>query len=82
MNLLKITTRNDGQIIRSLLNYPSENEALSAMYYELWYATSDENTRSIMVELISDDGRVVKCERFSRPAEITEPEFFDDKEEL
>lgn len=69
MNLLKITTRNDGQIIRSLLNYPSENEALSAMYYELWYATSDENTRSIMVELISDEGRVVKWERYFRPQE-------------
>lgn len=72
MNLLKITTMNDGQIIRSLLNYPSENEALSAMYYELWYATSDENTRSIMVEMISDDGRVTKCERFERAVQPIE----------
>ena len=82
MNLLVIKTLTDGTMERSLLNYPSENDALSALYYELWFATSDTNLRAIMVELISDDGRVVKCERFSRPVEITEPEFFDDKEEL
>lgn len=70
MNLLVIKTLTDGTMARSLLNYPSENDALSALYYELWYATSDTNLRAIMVELISDDGRVVKCERFSRPQEV------------
>ena len=82
MNLLVIKTLTDGTIARSLLNYPSENEALSALYYELWYASSNADVLSVVAELISDDGRVTKCERYSRPAEITEPEFFDDKEEL
>lgn len=70
MNLLVIKTLTDGTMARSLLNYPSENDALSALYYELWYATSDNNLRAIMVELISDDGRVVKCERYNKPVEI------------
>lgn len=70
MNLLKVTTMTDGQIFRILVNYSTENEALAAMYYELWYATSDANTQAIMVELISDDGRVTKCERYARPVVV------------
>lgn len=80
MNLLVIKTLTDGTMARSLLNYPSENDALSALYYELWFATSDNNLRAIMVELISDDGRVVKCERFSRPVEIAPVESEDNEE--
>lgn len=80
MNLLVIKTLTDGTMARSLLNYPSENDALSALYYELWFATSDTNLRAIMVELISDDGRVVKCERFARPVEIEPVESEDNAE--
>ena len=67
MNLLVIKTLTDGTIARSLVNYPSENEALSALYYELWYATSNTAVFSVVAELISDDGRVAKCERYFAP---------------
>ena len=73
MNLLVIKTLKDGQIIRSLLNYPSEGEATSALYYELWYATSDENVTKIVAEIITDNGNVTKCERWEGHNEIIAP---------
>lgn len=78
MNLLIIKTLTDGTVTRSLLNYPTENEALSALYYELWYATSDENIFSIVAEIITDYGNVTKCERYfapeSNPVSVEESE--------
>ena len=65
MNLLVIKTLRDGTIIRTFVNYPTENEATSALYYELWFSTSDENVINVITELISDSGRVHKCERWS-----------------
>ena len=70
MNLLVIKTLTDGTIARSLVNYPSENEALSALYYELWYATSNTDVYSVVAELVSDDGRVAKCERYFAPVSV------------
>lgn len=66
MNVLTIKTMNDNSIIRSLLNYPTEDDALSAFYNELAYATSSENIEAIVVELIDDNGHVKKCDRYSR----------------
>lgn len=67
MNLLIIKTLKDGTKIRNLVNYPTEAESLSAMYYELWYSSSDENVVSVVAELISDEGWVAKCERYAVP---------------
>ena len=68
MNLLLIKTLTDGTITRSILNYTTENEALSALYYELWYATSnDSGIASIVAEIITDYGNVTKCERYTAP---------------
>lgn len=66
MNLLVIKTLTDGTIARSIVNYSSKEEAMAAFFYELWYATSDENTRGIVCEIITDDGRVEKCERYEK----------------
>jgi len=74
MNLLTIKTMNDGSIIRSLLNYENENGALCAFYNELAYAVASPDIRGVMVELISDDGHVKKCERFAKPVEIVPAE--------
>lgn len=70
MNLLTIKTMNDGSIIRSLLNYETENETLCALYNELAYAVASPDIRGVMVEMISDDGHVKKCERYIKPVEI------------
>ena len=82
MNLLVIKRLTDGSYVRSLLNYPSENEARVAFYNELAYSVAAENIVSVVAVMIDDEGHSVKYERFSKPVEIAEPEFFDDKEEL
>lgn len=74
MNLLTIKAMNDGSIIRSLLNYETENEALCAFYNELAYAVASPDIKGVMVELITDDGHVKKCERFDKPVEIVPEE--------
>ena len=73
MNLLIIKTLTDGTITRSILNYPTENEALSALYYELWYATSNADVISIVAEIITDNGNVTKCERYTAPVPAVAP---------
>ena len=83
MNLLVIKTLTDGTVTRSLLNYPSENEALSALYYELWYSTSNANVVSVVAEIITDNGNVTKCERYfapvSNPVHVEESEGVDNE---
>ena len=74
MNLLVIKTLTDGTVARSLLNYPTENEALSALYYELWYATSNDSVVSVVAEIITDYGNVTKCERYTAPIPVPVPD--------
>jgi hypothetical protein len=66
MNLLKIITATDGTVTRALVNFATEEEAMAALYYEMWYASSNENTQAVVCEIISDDGQLSKCERFNR----------------
>ena len=70
MNLLTIKTMKDGNVVREFLHYDSFTAALTALYYALWVATSDPNTASYTAELISDDGRVEKCERYYAPVPV------------
>lgn len=69
MNKLIITLHKDGTYTRQLLNYPSYDEALSAMYTDIASAIANEGVTSCMCELITDSGRVVKCERWERAIE-------------
>lgn len=64
MNKFRFYVMKDGTVGREFLNYPTYDDALSAMYQDLGYAVADENTVSCMCELINDSGRVVKCERY------------------
>lgn len=74
MNLLTIKTMKDGNVVREFLHYDSFTAALTALYYALWVATSDPNTASYTAELVSDDGRVEKCERYFAPVPVEESE--------
>jgi len=71
MNLLLITTKDNGEITRSLLSFETENEAVSRLYSELAYATaSGSGIVKIVAEIITDEGNVKKCERWkSTPIE-------------
>lgn len=76
MNTLKIAVLKDGTIARQLLNYPTKNDALSALYSELNFATANPNCVSCIMEMIDDNGRVVKYERYIREEvlEVTKKE--------
>ncbi len=71
MNLITIKGLKDGSIVRGLLNYPTESDALAAMYYELWYATSDKNTIGLVCVIMGDDGIVVKREEYTKLTDAT-----------
>lgn len=72
MNLLKIITSTDGNVTRALTNFATLEEALSALYYEMWYAASNESTQAVVCEIISDEGHIAKCERFERAVQPVE----------
>lgn len=74
MNLLLIKQMKDGTTSREFLAYDSFNAALSALYYALWIAASDTNINMVVAELINDDGRVEKCERYFAPVSVEESE--------
>jgi len=76
MNTLKIAVLKDGTVARQLLNYPTKNDALSALYSELNYATSNPKCVSCIMEMIDDNGRVVKYEHYIREevSEVTKKE--------
>lgn len=64
MNLLTIAKLNDETYARQLVNHPTYDEALTALYMALASAIANENVSSYVAELIDDDGRVAKCERY------------------
>lgn len=66
MNLIIIKGLANGETVRNLLNYPTEDAAIAAMYYELWYATSDANTTGLICVIMGDDGEVIKTERYTK----------------
>lgn len=69
MNLLSILTikTDEGvQKIREFLSYPSQSEALSALYNKMWYYVSDTKTVNAIVEIINDNGDIVKRETYVR----------------
>ena len=70
MNLLTIATLKDGTISRVFKNYASSDAALTALYSDISSAVANANVLSFTAELITDSGRVEKCERYTRPTEI------------
>lgn len=69
MNLLTIEELKDGTFARSFLNYASGDAALTALYSSMASAVANVNVKKCVVELITDDGRVEKCERYIKPIE-------------
>ena len=66
MNLITIKGLKDCSIVRGLLNYETEDAAIAAMYYELWYATSDTFTIGLICVIMKDDGTIVKTEKYAK----------------
>lgn len=72
MNLLTIAKLNDETYARQLLNYPTYDEALTALYTSLASAIANKNVSSYTAELITDEGRVAKCERYVKATTLKE----------
>ncbi len=71
MNLLIIQTLNDRTVARNFISFTegteveNENAATSRLYSECAYASSpDTPICKIVAEIITDEGRVKKCERW------------------
>ena len=65
-NLLTIKTLKDNSIVRSFLNYPKDDEALSALYYTMSSAIVDDNVKKVVCAMLGDDGIAYKLEDFDK----------------
>lgn len=65
MNVLLIRTTKAGEVLRSLTPYSSYDTALSNFYDALRKAVADSNIVRAVAELINDEGRILKCERWA-----------------
>lgn len=66
MNLLTIAKLNDGTYARQLLAYATRDEALTALYMSIAGGIANADVVEYTAELISDNGYVAKCERWTR----------------
>lgn len=78
MNLITIQTV-DGTVARSMLGYDTYEDALSALYSTMASSIANPNLSRAVCLLMSDDGHVDKCERFSRT--IAKPNPIESEEE-
>lgn len=76
MNLITIQTVN-GEYARSMLAYDTQEQALSALYSTMASSTANPNLSKTVCELMDDEGRILKCERYERtiyPTPVVEEE--------
>lgn len=73
MNLITIQTVN-GEYARSMLAYDTQEQALSALYSTMASSIANPNLSKAVCELVDDDGRISKCERYSKPVVVTHDE--------
>lgn len=78
MNLITIQIV-EGTVARSILGYNTYEEALSALYSTMASSTANPNLSSAVCILMSDNGHVDKCEKFSRT--IAKPNPIESEEE-
>lgn len=73
MNVLFLQTNQNGTVSRNLTSYGTRDLALIALYGGMRASIGDTNLVKAVGEIITDDGAVIKCERWERSeAEATE----------
>ena len=72
MNLITFAYLTDGTIVRSMLNYPSQAEAISALYSTMASATANQKCQKNICLLMTDDGRTTKYEKWERESVFSE----------
>lgn len=78
MNLITIQTV-DGTVARSIGGYDKQEDALSALYSTMASSIANPNLSRAVCLIMSDDGHVDKCEKFSRT--IANPNPIESEEE-
>lgn len=71
MNLITLQTLKNGTVARQLLSYGDNDSALSNLYQSMRASIADTNVVKVTCELIDDDGRISKCERYERTVQPT-----------
>ena len=67
MNLLLIVTKTNGEKVRSLLAFETDNEAVSRMYSELAYASAENSGVSkIVAALVTDELKITKYDKWGK----------------
>lgn len=74
MNVIFFKTTAQGAVERILTHYGDNEKALIALYGGMRASINDTNIVKVVGEIISDNGRVVKCERYERAVEVKKPE--------
>lgn len=80
MNLLTLQHTTSGTCARNLTSYGSNDGALSALYQSMRASINAPEIADITALLIDDDGRVTKCEKWTR--EVTEKESTENSTQI
>lgn len=74
MNVLILKTTADQKHERTITSYNTTDLALINLYGSMRACVGDSNVVLAVAEMIDDNGRVVKCERYERAVEVKKPE--------
>lgn len=65
MNLITIQKLEDGTYARSLLAYPTDGEAMAALYSTMGSAVASSTVASCSCVLMNDQGEISKVESYA-----------------
>lgn len=74
MNVLILKTTADQKHERTITPFSTTDLALINLYGSMRACVGDSNVVLAVAEMIDDNGRVVKCERYERAVEVKKPE--------
>ena len=70
MNVLLLRSYKNGSTERTITPFNTNELALINFYGNMRASIGDDNCTKVTCELVDDNGRVVKCDRYERPEEI------------
>ena len=74
MNVLILKTTADQKHERTITPFNTTDLALIYLYGSMRACVGDSNVVLAVAEMVDDNGRVVKCERYERAVEVKKPE--------
>lgn len=73
MNVLLLRAYKNGNVERTVTHFNTLELALINFYGNMRASVGDENCVSVTCELVTDEGRIEKCDRYKRAVEPVEP---------